>query len=423
MSQVSISKPEYSMEHGWYVASASISVNGKTHQLTFRSSEGPLARGSDPFLAATLFPAMRIGQPLHISGTVSPKLLVTTHTIQDIFHRWFPEYGKIPVHAEPGLSDEVSGVTEVGAFFSGGVNSFYTLLKHQGEITKIIFVHGLDIELNNVSLRSMVSKEIRRIAEELGKQLIEVETNVHEFAHQYHYNGSLLPSIGLILSAQFEKIYIPSNISYDHAFPDSSHPLLDPLWSTESLTFGHDGCEANRNEKFGRISQSAIALRSLRVCLQNPDDSYNCCQCEKCVRTMIGLEAIGALDRCPTFNQKLDIEAVSRMNLRDPLLPFAEENLKTLETRGNNADLVEALRFCIRNFRYKKMANLLHSNFGEFLASEHGTKFLEGKRNTVFRALWRNEREWMSREALKEIIKKLDQRFLFGLFRRLYDAV
>jgi len=75
MAPVSISNPEYSMEDGWHVASATISMNDKAYQLKFRVSEGPIARNSDPFLAAALFPAMRIGQPLQIPGTVSPRLL------------------------------------------------------------------------------------------------------------------------------------------------------------------------------------------------------------------------------------------------------------------------------------------------------------------------------------------------------------
>jgi hypothetical protein len=423
LKRISISKPEYSIEGGWHVASAFISVNDKTHRLEYKASEGPITKGSEPFVAAALFLSMKIGQPLEISGTVSPKLLTATYTIQDIFHRWFPEFRKIPVHAEPGSSDEVSRTAEVGAFFSGGVDSFYTFLKHKDEITKIIFVHGLDIKLEKTALRSKVSKEIRRVAQELGKPLLEVETNVHEFADKYQYNGSLLPSIGLILSAQFKKIYIPSNLSYDHAFPDSSHPLLDPLWSTEALTFGHDGCEVNRVEKIARISQSDVAMRSLRVCLQNREDSLNCGQCEKCLRTMTSLQAVGALECCTAFNKKLDIEAVSRMKLRDQLLPYAEGNLLALENNGNNPELVEALRFCIKSFKYRKMENLLHKNFKEFLDSDLGAKFVSGKKNTIFRCMWQSEREWLLREALKEIIKKLDQRFLFGMIRRRYDAV
>jgi hypothetical protein len=411
------------MEDGWYVASSTITVNNKTHQLRFKASGGPIAKGSEPFLAAALFPVMKIGQPLRVSGTVSPKLLATTRTIQDIFHRWFPEFQKIPVQAEPGLADEVGRPAGVGAFFSGGVDSFYTLLKHQDEITKIILMHGFDIALDKPLLRARISEEIRRLAQEMGKPLIEVETNVFEFAQQYGYDSNLLLSIGLLLSPQFRKIYIASHVPYNHTFPDSIHPLLDPLWSTEILTFEHDGCEANRIEKIARISQFDIALRSLRVCFENRDDAYNCGKCEKCLRTMIALQALGVLESCKTFNEKIDIEAVRTMKIRDQLLPYAEENLQALEESGNNPDLTEALHSCMRNYKQKKMANLLHSNFGEFLFSDQGSKFVRGKKNTIFRALWKSESEWMPREALKEIIKKLDQRFLFGLLRRLYDTV
>lgn len=422
MTPVLISKPEYSIEDGWHIATASITVNGKTHQLKFKASEGPLAKGFEPFLAAALFPAMKIGQPLQISDVISPKLLSATQTIQDIFHRWFPEFLKIPIQAEPGLADEVSHPAEVGAFFSGGVDSFYTLLKHQDEITKLIFIHGLDIMLEKTTLRSKVSKEIRRVAQEIGKPLIEIETNVHQFADKYDYNGSLLPSIGLILSAQFKKIYIASNLSYDHAFPDSSHPLLDPLWSTEILTFKHDGCEANRVEKISRISESDIALRSLRVCLQNRDDSYNCGQCEKCLRTMIGLQAVGALERCAAFNKKIDIEAVSLMKMRDQLLPFAEENLCVLEKSGSNPKLAEALRFCIKSYKYKKIINQLNEGIREFLDSPQGYQFVGGKKNSIFKSLWEIDREWLFREVFREKLKKMDQKFLFGIVRRLYDT-
>jgi hypothetical protein len=417
---ITISKPEHWYEDSWHGASAVINVNGKAHQLDFKTSEGPITKGSEPFLAAVLFVTMKTGQPLHISGTVSPKLLVSVQTIQAIFHRWFPEYQKMPVEVEQSSADQIPEGAGEGVFFSGGVDSFYTLLKHQENITKIIFVHGLDIKLEKTKLREKVSKEIQRIAAQLGKSLIEIETNVHEFADHFGYNGSLLPSIGLMLSPQFKRIYIPSNLSYDYSFPDSSHPLLDPLWSTETLAFLHDGCEASRVEKLARISESEIAMKSLRVCLQNLEHTFNCGQCEKCLRTMIGLQSIGAFGRCTTFNRKIDSDAVSRMKLRDQLLPFAEENLRLLENTGDDPELTEALRFCIQSYKYKKITNHLNENFKEFLDSPQRDLFVRGKKNSIFKSLWEIDRKWLFREACKEKLKKIDQKHLFGIGRRLY---
>jgi hypothetical protein len=425
VAPVVVSKPEYSREDRWHVMSASVTIDSKTFQLKFRASQGPLAEGSEPFLAATMLPAMKVAEPLKVPGPISPKLLAATQTLQEMFLKWFQGFQKIAIQANPGASYGENRATDVGAFFSGGVDSFYTFLKHEDEITKIILIHGFDMRLERTSLRAKVSREIRKIARELGKPLIEVETNIRHFSDQYtvigeHYGGSLLASIGLLLSPQFRKIYIPSTDPYDHLFLENTHPLLDPLWSTESLTFEHDGCEAGRIEKVARIIQSDVAMRSLRVCFWNHDDSYNCCRCEKCLRTMVSLQALGALEHCTTFNQKLDIDAVSRMEIRREILYLVEENLRALENSGDNTELTEALRSCIRNFEYRELSNHLNENLPEFLASTRGAQFVSGKKNMIFKSLWRDEKEWFFREVVKEKLKELDQKFLFGMMQRVY---
>ncbi len=72
----------------------------------------------------------------------------------------FQNLQRIGVDAEVrgGPSDLASGIA---CFFSGGVDSFYTLLKHREEITHIIFVHGFDIALEDHSLRAQASRMAR----------------------------------------------------------------------------------------------------------------------------------------------------------------------------------------------------------------------------------------------------------------------
>jgi len=428
MAAVVIGKPEYSIEDGWHVLSVSISVNGNQHQIYFKASEGPLARGYEPLLAAGMLPAMKVNQPLNIPGPVSPKLLASAQTLQEMFIKWFQGFRKITIQSDPGIADEAGRASDVGAFFSGGVDSFYTYLKHQDDITKLILIHGFDMKLEKTALRAKVSGEIRRIAEELGKPLIEIETNVREFSDQYtvfqeHYGGSLLASIGLLLSPQFRKIYIPATDPYDHLFLENTHPLLDPLWSTENLIFVHDGCEAGRVEKIERVIESDVALKYLRVCYWNHDDAYNCCRCEKCLRTMISLQALGVLDRCATFNKPLDLDAVSLMDIRYEILYLVEENLRALEQSSGNAELTEVVRSCIRNFHYRQLANHLNENLRDFLSSNRGEQFVNGKRNMIFKSLWQSEKDWMVREVVKEKVKELDKKYLFGMVRRLYGSV
>jgi hypothetical protein len=421
MTPVSIGNPAYSVENGWHVASASISVHEKTFELKYKVSEGSLAKSSDAFLAAALFPAMKTGQPLHISGTVSPKLLAATQRMQDTYHKWFPEFQKIPVQAKPRFSDNVHPSAEVGLFFSGGVDSFYTLLKHKDEITKLILINGFMYE--NASERPKVTNEIRRVADELGKSLIVVEVNIREFSDQYtywedQYAGVAMASVGLLLSPQFRKLYFASSFSYEHWKPTAIHPLLEPFFSTETLTFEIDGSEADRPEKITRIAESDLALNSLRTCSKKY--SYNCGRCEKCLRTMIALQAVGALERCPTFNQQLELNAVSGIKLDELRDIYEKENLQLLENSGRNPELAGALRFSIKTYENKKTAALLNEDFSGFLASDYGIKFLKGKKNMLFQSLLRENPRWLLWEVLKEKLKELDQKFLFGMLRRMY---
>jgi len=151
---------------------------------------------------------------------------------------------------------------------------------------------------------------------------VEVETNLRAFSNQHvHwelFHGAALGSVALLLQKTFRRIYVPSTLSYRQLIPWGSHPLVDPLWSTESIELVHDGAEASRFQKMERIASSDAALRWLRVCWRSPDDGYNCGRCTKCMRTMAELEGLGVLSRSKTFPPK-----VNRRHLRGTHVPRA----------------------------------------------------------------------------------------------------
>jgi diphthamide synthase (EF-2-diphthine--ammonia ligase) len=425
--EVIVSEPRHSVEDSCHVASVSIIVNGKPWELRYKIATGPIAYGADAFYAATLILAMKIGRSLRMKGGVSPRLLRATPTIQDIFNKWYPEFQKIVVEAEPKSPEVGKHQKGVGCFFSGGVDSFYTLLKHREEITKIIFVHGFDISLANQVLRAEVAKEIRWVAVQLKKELIEVETNLREFSDSYaiwgrQFFGSALASVAHLLSGQLNKIYIPSSESFAHLDPCGSHPLLDPLWSTEHLEIVHDGCEASRNEKVAVIAQNDVVLQSLRVCTINSQNSYNCGICEKCLRTMITLHAVGALEQCKTFNRKLEPEAVANIQIHmDLVLYHVEENLQAIERLGNEPALAQALRNCINNYKQKTLEKEINKNLDSSENSPWWRDLVSRRKNSFFKAIWEKEKAWLAREVIKESIKSWDVKLfkgkLYGLFR------
>lgn len=330
-------------------------ITDKRFKIYFKSDGNTFLFGNtEAFLACALLPSMKMGGgQILTKGEVSHKFLSSLSTIQDIYSTWQPSFKRAEIIAIPTRPNTPSSQKRVGAFFTGGVDSFYTFLKHHDEITDLIFAHGLDIKLKDTVLREKVSKKIHEIASEFGKNVIEIETNALEL-FDYYVNwgklghGAALAAIGHLLSSSFHRIYIPSSYTYSHLFPWGSHPILDPLWSSETLEFIHDGCEATRVEKVALLSKYDIALQSLRVCWTNPDSVYNCGKCEKCIRTMINLKINNALSRCTTFTEELDIKQVRKIVANtEGTRAFIQENLDALDKSNDDEKLRKALIYVL----------------------------------------------------------------------------
>ena len=279
--------------------------------LWMRSETACLTASPEAYVAATLLPAMTVGaSSITPPGPLDPMFADNLRTIQDIFTTWYPDLGRVDVQSKHSTKAASPSSCKTATFFTGGVDSFYTLLKHEQDIDILIYVHGLDVTLDNTPLRKQVSDMLHEVGAHFGKEVIEVETNLRDFSDRHsrweRYHGAALATIALTLQRGLDRIFIPSSRSYSNLKPWGSSPLLDPLWSTEQLKIIHDGCEADRLAKCRGIAHSAFALSHLRVCWENRNNAYNCGRCEKCLRTMVQLLAAGGLDRCTTFKQPLD---------------------------------------------------------------------------------------------------------------------
>jgi hypothetical protein len=178
---------------------------------------------------------------------------------------------------------------------------------------------------------------------------VEVETDVMRFKDAYlpghQAYGAILAGIGHLLGPAFHRIYIATGHTVDTlSIMEGSHPDLDPLWSTERLQFVHDGVEATRREKTSLVAESELALSTLRVCVENRGGAYNCGKCEKCLRTMINLRLAGALERCTTFDQPLDLRRVARIRPHGSRRFFLEDILQALEANQSDPQLEAAVR-------------------------------------------------------------------------------
>jgi hypothetical protein len=338
--------------------------------------EALLRESADAFVPALLVPCMSRSEPLEIVPAISTRLHAALDTIQTILAQWWPELRHVPVEATPTDSSAASATGTSASFFSGGVDSFYTCLKHAGEpgsplaprLTHLVHMEGVEKPVEESVDALSLHETIRRIAEHYGLDVVFGRTNIRTvfpISWSKYYHGAGLASVGISLASGFRRILIPSTHSFRHLFAWGSHPLLDPLWSTERTEIVHDGCEVTRIEKTARIADDPFALDHLRVCLRNHGGPGNCGSCAKCIRTMVTLHALGALSRAKSFpSRELPADFDRLLPLaQDNDRAFAEEIVSYLQERDPGNRVARTLSWRLRQTRRRVAArNYVHNS-------------------------------------------------------------
>ena len=326
-------------------------------KLWFRASDAVLEASTAAFLAAALLPCMELGMDCTIDGVVSARLLQSVEKIQDIFCKWEPRFHRIRVTGTGGTASTAPVASAdqrgTGSFFSGGIDSLYTLSEHRSEIDSLILIHGFDVDLDDHALRKQVSDKLHEFASETGKKLIEVETNVGVFLRKYvgwsFGHGPALAAVGHLLAPRLRRIFIPATHTLADHVAWGSHPLVDPLWSSEALKFVHDGSDVTRVHKTETVAGWPAAMDCLRVCWKNYGGDYNCGRCEKCLRTMITLQMLGAIESQTAFAEPLNLGRVASLRVFDDnSRAFAKEILADPRLAEREPELYSAMQNWIR---------------------------------------------------------------------------
>lgn len=334
---------------------ANVHTGDGVHHLWIASPEGSLTPSDDltPW-AMTLLPyAMRKGMPLHLEGAVDEALLKNLSAVQRIMHGWYPRrMRQVEVAAERTIA--TTPASERGAFFSGGVDSFFTLSQAPYPLDAIVLVEGFDIPLGKPERLERAAVTARRAAEEFGTTAVAVSTNLRSIAEAgrsgepvtswgYEQHGASLAAVSYALRARLGEILIASSYADRDLHPWGSHPDLDPLWSSSAQRIVHDTTSVPRVDKVAEVMRYESAREGLRVCWADTD-AYNCGVCEKCVRTRINLRATGHDGSCQTL-PALRMDEVRSLRLADEgSRIFAEENLRYLRRSAlGDAELETAL--------------------------------------------------------------------------------
>ena len=321
-------------------------MNRVTDRGIWIESDVPLSGTTQWTIPLRLVRAVAEGEAVNL-GSVSPLLASNLETIRNIFAAWIDGGRRIPMDYELS-SDDAALSSGVSLFFSGGVDSFYSLILHRDEVENLVLIHGFDVPLADTRTFALAEAQARDAARLFGKRLILVRTNLHWEQPSvpggwYLYGGAALAAVAHALAPVHAKIYVASAGSNAYLIPCGSHPLLDPLWSTETLRIVHDNGEA-RIDKLRVIVQYPEALARLRVCWENLGN-YNCGLCEKCIRTMLALRALG-VDRCAAFPNTLSPKLVYQQELNYSSAPLWREFLDA----GLPPDLNAAVRSAIHSY-------------------------------------------------------------------------
>jgi len=301
---------------------------------------------------------MHHGTELRVAHPVSPRLLAGAAEYQVIMSTWFPEaVGPVAVHAENGAELRVPGSGEA-SFFSGGVDSFDTLLRNRSTLTALVFVAGFDIPVDRVDAIERTRPHLRAVADATGMQLWELQTNVRALFDRigswgHHTHGAALGTVALALAPLgIGCVRIASGKSYDQVIPWGSHPLTDPLWSSEGVRVIHDGADAPRGGKIARIAHEPLVHEHLRVCWEQFDQE-NCGSCVNCTRTRLYFELTGAGHRLRTFPGHITLHRLLDNGFRDVnevlnMRHLADALLANATTRAYGSIIDARVRFINR---------------------------------------------------------------------------
>lgn len=280
---------------------------------------GAAVEGEDltQFVPIALMLAMRRGEPLGVDGPVSARLLASLPAAQETLSAWCPTFTRVPVRVR-GESQPVAPAAGRGCCLSRGVDSTYsaTIPRPAGErLTHLIYCDGIDPSYGSATSDARI-EAAHAAAAAIGLPLVVVTTNVREILdhvidHEDSY-GSALAMVGLSLAPSIGTFVIPSSRDYNTLIPRGSHPMLDPLWSSDRVAVQHDSMAVDRPGKVRwLVDNRPDLLPHLHVCWET-DSARNCGRCFKCTTTAVLLHIAGGLEHAGSFPPRLDIEDVRR---------------------------------------------------------------------------------------------------------------
>lgn len=283
---------------------------------------------SDPFVVAMLVPALMSGQDIHVKGSIS--LMLQYHLENTLIFLLSKIFNKTPIKVIPESTITIEYDSKaIATAFSGGVDSFTTVLQHTSnncpESLKLTHLTLFNVgAYGNDELRSqeMFQKDAQRakiFADEIDLPCVFLNSNIskayeqNEVTHGFASRSSLCTIAGILALQKLFNVYLiaggtPINMIKLFKWEQGYYEhLLTSYLSTSSTKIIITNVDLTRTEKVEYIADNEKVHKYLHVCAAdylnekskikfNKDNYPNCTECTKCFRTLIVIDILGKLD-------------------------------------------------------------------------------------------------------------------------------
>lgn len=264
-----------------------------------------------PFIC-NLLPLLWINNVKLVVDEIDKAFIESIQMFKKGYDEMYPEieFKEIEIKVKK-IINNVQECKNVGTFFSGGIDAFATLFAHIVEMPKLITVWGADISTTDFSGWECTKNNVNKVAQMFELDAQYIKSNFKEMFNTSELNKLIVRcpdkwwhgfqhGIGLIglaapIAYKFNMkiIYIASSYTKKDKVTCASHPTIDNFVRFYNTEIIHDQYEFNRQEKIENIvnfTKKVKKFPNIHVCWES-SGGKNCCYCEKCCRTIMGIYA------------------------------------------------------------------------------------------------------------------------------------
>lgn len=322
---------------------------------------------ADAFVLGILEYAMHLNMDIVCENPISERLyyMLSNYYIPTVSKN-LSFFHHINIKA-PISNIQIKNESAVGTGFSGGVDSYYSVVKHLNcqyphyKLTHLVITNVGSFRYDGGEISKKIFEEtiafLRPAAEKLKLPLITINTNYMEFYEKYTEpvnNCGTLKNCSCIyaLKKLFSVYYYSSGVPFEKFEFHKKDPSFYDLFtlsciSNVNLEFYSCGSEVNRIEKVDFISQYEVPRDYLSVCL----NTHNCGKCRKCIRTLSELYVLNKLE---LYKNVFDVE---KFRKKMPVLLAKNFANKMESVDGFNKEIIEmakrnGIKIPIRTYVY-----------------------------------------------------------------------